>query len=192
DVCDALAASGWRILEARVGRERMLSLARAALTRAGTGDVRDYLWERRHPTRRLFEGATGLDYETFLETWQRELFRLRGHPAAAALLASLPGGAISVRSDPARGVGFQAKLAAPLATDTTCTLRHVRLPPHDLPISPDTLEEVKFVWPRGQTNLERYLPNQYGRGERVFLALDCDLPSIGSWARLVQERVTAP
>jgi hypothetical protein len=191
DVTDALAASGWRILEARVGRERMLALARAALSRRGTGDVRDYLHERRHPPERLFEEATGLSWPEFLQIWTAELTRLRGRPAAVAMLAPLPRGQFTVRAD-VGALAVEARLAALLSADTTCTLRHRRLPPHDLPFSPESLEEMKFIWPRGESTLTRTLPNEYGRGERAFVALDCDLPELGSWARLAAERVTAP
>jgi hypothetical protein len=192
DVTDALAASGWRILESRVGRDRMLALARAALTRPGTGDVRDYLHERRHPTSRLFEEATGLAWPAFFQAWRDELARLRARPAAQAMLAALPRGQFSVRADPARGVGVDGRLATPLAADVTCTLRHRRLPPYDLPFSPETLEELKFIWRRGDASLDRALSDQYGPGERAFVALDCDLPALGCWARLAAARVTAP
>lgn len=192
DLCGALAASGWRILEAKIGRERLLALARAALTRAGTGDVRDYLFERRHPTPQLFEEATGLPYRIFLADWAQELYRLRVDPAASALLGALPRGRFSVAADPTRGVGVEAKLARPLAADLTCAVRHVRLPPHDLPVTPDELEELKFLWPRREGEQSRYVSSQYGRGERAFVALDCELPAIGCWARLAQERVTVP
>jgi hypothetical protein len=192
DVTDALSASGWRILEAQVGRERVLALARAALTRPGTGDVRDYLYERRHPGRQLFEQTTGLSWPAFLQTWAGELARLRRRPAAVAMLAGLPRGRFGVRADPDSGLGVEAQLTAALAADSTCTLRHRRLPPHDLPFSPDTLEEVKFIWGRGQAALDRRLPSEYGRGERAFVALDCDLPALGCWARLAAQRVTAP
>jgi hypothetical protein len=190
DVTGALAASGWRILEARAGRPRMLALARAALTRAATGDVRDYLHDRRHPAPRMFEEATGLSWPEFLQTWRQELDRLRAHPDARAMLAALPHGQISVQAAPVPGV--EARLAAPLPADATCTVRHRRLPPHDLPFSPESLEEMKFLWPRGATTLDRALEGQYGAGERAFVALDCDLPALGCWARLAAGRVTAP
>jgi hypothetical protein len=192
DVTGALAASGWRTLESRIGRERALALARAALTRPGTGDVRDYLYERRHPMPRLFEEATGWAWPAFLQAWSEDLARLRTRPAARALLAELPQGQFRVRVDSPAGVAVEARLTTPLAADTTCTVRHRRLPPHDLPFSPETLEEVKFVWPRGERSLARPVADQYGPGERAFVALDCDLPELGCWARLAAERVTAP
>jgi hypothetical protein len=51
---------------------------------------------------------------------------------------------------------------------------------------------VKFLWPRREREQSRYVSGQYGRGERAFVALDCELPAIGCWARLAQERVTVP
>ena len=187
DVADALAASGLRILEARIGRGGIVALARAVLARPGTGDLRDYLHDRRHPMPRLFEETTGLSWPEFLRLWAAELTRLRARPAAVALLASVPRGQFVVSSRPP-AVG--ATLTTPLTSDTTCTLRHVRLPPHDLPLDPSILEEVKFLWPAGQTGLRREVPDTYGGGERAFLALDCNLPAVGCWARLVAHRVT--
>jgi hypothetical protein len=193
DVADALAASGVRILEARVGRARVVALARAVLGRKGTGDLRDYLHDRRFPMQRLFEEATGLSWPEFLRTWAAELSRLRARPAAVALLGTLPRGEFSIGAERERGgLGVEAQLTAPLAADTTCTLRHMKLRPHDLPLDPEALEEVKFVWPAGERTLRRTVPEDYGAGERAFLALDCDLPAIGAWARLAVKRVTIP
>lgn len=190
DLANALAASGWRLLEAQIGRARLLGLARAALGRRGTGDLRDYLHDRRHPMPVLFQVATGLSWPDFLRTWAAELGRLRARPAAVAVLGTLPRGRFTVRAE--GGLGIDGRLEAPLASETTCTLRHVRLPPHDLPFIPETLEEVKFLWPASETTLDRPLPQEYGSGERVFAALDCDLPALGCWARLAAKRVTAP
>jgi hypothetical protein len=192
DVTDALAASAWRILEARTGRAGVVALARAAFGRKGTGDLRDYLHDRRHPPTRLIEQASGLSWPEFLRTWKAELDRLRAHPAAAAALAGLPRGSFVVSADRTAGVHAGGRLTAPLAADTACTLRHTRLPPHDLTFDPERLEEVKFLWPREQDSHHRSAESEYGPGERAFVALDCDLPALGCWARLVAHRVTIP
>ncbi len=65
----ALMASGWRVLQAQVGRARTLALARAAFEREGTGDVRDFIHDRRHPVPALFEQATGWSWPEFLRRW---------------------------------------------------------------------------------------------------------------------------
>jgi hypothetical protein len=192
DLAEALAASGWRVLEARVGRARMWALARAAFTRVGTGDVRDFLHELRNPLPLLFERATGLSYDVFLRAWTDSLRSLRAAPAEPPSHRGLPRGKFLVRADEREGVGVAVQLDAPLDSAITCTLRHRRLPPYDAPISTDDLEEVGFIWPKGELQLARFIDKTYGRGERAFVALDCDLAALGCSVRLAAGRVTVP
>jgi hypothetical protein len=193
DLAAALAASAWRFLEARVGRERTLALARAAFTRRGTGDVRDFIAERRDPMAVLFQRTTGLVWNDFLVAWAADLARLRAQPAAQALLRGLPRGEPALRADARAGVGFSIQLdvapASALAID--CALKHRRLPPYDVAIPADDLEEVGLMWPAGERRLQRVVTGTYGSGERVFVALDCRLPGLGgAQVRLLAGRMT--
>ena len=188
----ALAASGWRVLQARVGRARTLALARAAFGRAGTGDVRDFLHDRRHPVPAMFQQATGWSWPEFLRAWTGELGRLRAQPAATAVLGQLLPGNIEVRAGLSEGVGIVGRLKAPPGAARVCSLQHLRLPAFDAAFDPDTLEEVSFVWPAGETAVSRLVRGSYGRGERAFVALDCELPGLTTPARLLAGRVTVP
>lgn len=192
DLTEALAASGWRVLEARVGRDKLLALARAAFDRPGTGDVRDFLHEWRNPLPAMFERTTAISWNDFLASWIETLARLRGEPGAAETGRALAQGRAAVRATAQQGVGVDVELDAALPAGTECALRHRRLPPYDAAVSFADLEEVGFTWPTGQSRIARFVEATYGRGERVFVALDCELIGLGCSARIVAGRVTVP
>jgi hypothetical protein len=190
---NALAASGWRVLEARVGRARTLALARAAFGRRGTADVRDYLHERRHPLAALFAETTGLPWEAFVADWKDTLDRIAAQPGAAALLDQVPRGRLEVRSDGALNrVSVVGSLARPPAAGTFCSLLHQRLAPFDAEIPTELLERTRFLWPEGERDFARTVEAPYGSGERAFVALDCEPPALGFPLRLLARRVTVP
>jgi hypothetical protein len=186
----ALAASGWRVLGARVGPEKTIALARAALARRGTGDVRDSIHDWVTPMPALFERSTGWAWTDFVRQWRAALEAWRGTAAARQALAGWPRASLAARADARAGVGVAGTLSAPLAEALACTLEHVKLPPYDAWVDPDTLEEVGFLWPRGAAPLERVVSGAYGRGERAFVALDCELPPLRGRVRLFADRVT--
>jgi hypothetical protein len=188
----ALVASGWRVLQARVGRTRTLALARAAFARQATGDVRDFLHDRRHPVPAMFEQATGWSWPEFLRSWTGELERLRAQPPAVAVLAQLLPGEVELRAGVGEGVGVVGQLQAGPGAPRICSLQHLRLPAFDAPFDPDALEEVSFVWPAVELAVSRLVRGSYGRGERAFVALDCELPGLTCPARLLAGRVTVP
>ncbi len=190
---NALAASGWRILEARVGRQRVLALARAAFDRRGTGDVRDYLHERRHPPAAIFAAATGVPWDNFLVDWTRTLAELARHPAAVAALAEQPSGRFEVRADGLSGrVWVAGALERAPAAGTFCSLLHQRLPAFEAEIPTDYLERTRFLWTDGAGPFSRDLEAPYGSGERVYVALDCEPPALGLPLRLLSRRVAVP
>jgi hypothetical protein len=186
----ALAASGWRVLGAHVGPERTRALARAAFARRGTGDVRDSLHDWRTPMPALLEGSTGWRWPEFLGEWRAALAGWRRTDAARQALAGWPHASLAARADAHAGVGVAGTVAEPLGAALACALQHVRLPAYDDYVDPDTFEEVGFLWPRGAAPLERVVSGTYGRGERAFVALDCELPPLGGRVRLFAERVT--
>jgi hypothetical protein len=193
ELTEALAASGWHLLEARAGRDKALALARAAFDRPGTGDVRDLVHEWRDPLPLMFQRTTGIAWNDFLSTWIGALDRLRANPPAPMPSRDLPRRiATAVRASADTGVGAEVQLDAPLPAGTACSLKHRRLPPYDTPFSSEDLEEVGFLWPPGETHVLRLIEGTYGRGERAFVALDCELVALGASARFVAGRVTVP
>jgi hypothetical protein len=192
-VANALAASGWWILEARIGRKRVLELARVAFGRRGTGDLRDYLHDRRHPLLPLFAEVTGLRWEAFLADWAETLTRLARHPAAAARLAALPRGRLQVSMDRVMGrIWVGGSLQTPPAEGTICSLYRQRLWAHDVELATQDLERFRFVMTGKVDDLVQATEAFYGSGERVFVALDCEPPPPGFAVRLLSARVTVP
>jgi hypothetical protein len=190
---NALAASGWRVLEARLGRRRVLELARAAFGRRGTADVRDYLFERRHPADVLFARATGLPWESFVADWGQTLTRLAREPGVRAQLAQLPRGRLDVLADGLSGrVSVAGALDPPPGQGTFCSLWHQRLWSFDAEVSTHGMERTRFLWTEGDQRPSRELEAAYGSGERVFVALDCEIPALGFPVRLLSRRVTVP
>src|SRR5262249_54919795 len=112
DLALSLAATGWRVLTARVGPEKTGALARAAFARRGTDDVRDTLHDRSTPMPALFEEATGWSWPEFLRAWGAALDDWRGSAAAREALAAWPRGAFEARATVSEGVGVGATLAA--------------------------------------------------------------------------------
>jgi hypothetical protein len=186
----ALSATGWRVLGAHVGPEKTRALARAALARRGTDDLRDTLHDLATRMPSLFEETTGWSWPEFLRAWRAALDAWRDTPEARAALAPWPRGSIEARATARDGVGVSAKLSEPLGAPLACALEHVKLPPYDAGVDPDTLDELGFLWPGGATALERTAAGAYGRGERAFVALECDLPALGERTRLFSARVT--
>ena len=154
---------------------------RGASTATGTGDVRDYLHERRHPMPALFEQATGLAWAEFLRAGPAELRRAARTTAAVALLGGLPRGRLRCAPARARGWAIVGRAARPRRPrPRVCTLQHLRLPPYD------GRRSIPIRWRRerscGRTDERGAVParcaGEYGRGERAFVALDCELPGL--------------
>jgi len=190
DLALSLAATGWRVLAARVGPEKTRALARAALARRGTDDFRDTLHDRRSPMPALFEESTGWPWPELVRSWGAALEAWGQTAAARDALASWPRGAFEARASVRDGVGVGAQLSAPLAAPLTCALEHIKLPPYDAPVDPDLLDEVGFLWPTGSSDLDRVVSGDYGRGERAYVVLECELPALGGKTRLFSARVT--
>jgi hypothetical protein len=140
----------------------------------------------------LFERSTSMSWMEFLTAWAGTLEHWRGVAAEEGSIDRVPRGKFTARADAAAGVGVEGELEAPLAAATPCTLRHRRLPPYDAAVNPDDLEEVGFVWPAGASSVARLVKGTYGRGERAFLALDCQIAALGCSVRLAAARVTVP
>lgn len=189
-LANGLAASGWAVLESRVGRERALALARAAFGRAGTGDVRDFLHDWRHPLPELLARETGLSFEAFLDEWARTLAALRARPAAAEALGSLPRGPVEVRVG--HELAVHATAAPAPAAPLSCQVLHQRLPPYDLPVDDEQLERIEVVWGAGRGEIDAPVHASYGSGERAFVTFECELPALATAARLGTWRVTQP
>jgi hypothetical protein len=75
--------------------------------------------------------------------------------------------------------------------DLTCRVLHDELPPYDSPVDEKSHTRIVQTWKAGQDHFVYVIEGAYGRGERAFVALDCDVPALGGPARLGAWRVTA-
>ena len=188
----ALMATGWRVLEDELSDEALARLTRRLLGRRGTGDVRDFLHDRRAPAFTAVEEETGMGFPAFVAAWAAALEAAARHPAVARHLSSLPAGSVRLSHQPSSGWGLVARFEPSPAPNSICAVKHVRLPPYDRIVPAGALEQDRFLWPPGKKELRRDIPGEYGRGERAFLALDCRVSSLAADLRLYVRRATAP
>ena len=204
----AFAATGVRVLESRIGRARLLELARAVLGRAPQGHLRDYLHSLRRPLWAEMERIAGLDMAAFVPLWAREIDRWRGLPQLKQALLTEPrltaqlvtGAATSSRQQQLR---LQLRWQPPGRAPQVCTVLHQKLEPRAVHVDEDAHEEQSFTIEGSEVTstsadggqsaqLERDFPAGYGSGERAFLALECESPVLGVPQRLLGTRVTVP
>ena len=138
-VAESLATSGLRALEAARGREAVLALAREVLGRRSPDDAREFFRERANPFPVVFERATGLGWDAFLESWRRWLDARRADPATRERLGSVPDvqGGLRVAQDgvPAHRIQFRFEFASPPPAGTKCSLVAAGLGAFDWPIA---------------------------------------------------------
>ncbi len=196
DLAEAVALSGLLVLEQRHGRDAVLGLAHRVFGRRPPEDLRELLYEWRHPMAAEFARATALAWSDFLGEWQGELERLRAAPACRQALAGLADGEGSVEVEAGAGAvrdlvyGFRFAESPPAGT--LVTLLHHRLTPFDRELERRDLKRVEKLWPAEARDASWRLPGFYGRGSRVFLALEVESADLGCPIRLWAERREIP
>src|SRR4029078_7783433 len=103
-------------------------------------------------------------------------------------LVAVPRGPADVSSTEGR-LEVNAGAAPPPPADLACHVLHARLPPYDAPIDERAHTRIDQVWKTGQAHFAYVIENAYGRGERAFVALDCDVPGLAWAGRLGARRV---
>lgn len=185
----AYAASAVHVLEARIGRARLLELARAVLTRVPNGDIRDVVYDRLHPAHEVFQRATGISLEAFATSWAGELARAR--TAVADQLASHPRGEFDVIATPWTLAIAGTMQPAPKAA-FVCSTLHMALRPYDEQFDPDTMPRASFVWNQGQERVREAIDAPVASGMRFLVVLECDAPALHAAVRLLVRRITVP
>ena len=56
----------------------------------------------------------------------------------------------------------------------------------------DALDRLRVVWSAGTRHIERQFSGRYDSGERVFVAIECEVPALDSAVRVVAARLTMP
>lgn len=193
-IAGALAYSGLKALEDLAGRDAVLALARAVLGRSPPGDVRETLYEWRHPMPRVFEEALGIEWTAFLAHWNAWLDTHRAGAHAQASLAALPEISATVKAgrDAAgiRALHYRFELTG-LARTATCTLLHEKLTPFDDEIPRARLRRVDTRCDNGITAGK--VSGLYGAGEIALLILEVHgVDAIGTALRAHAERLVIP
>jgi hypothetical protein len=180
------------VLAQRLGRERLLELARALLVRRTVRNGFDWLVAERADFPAALERATGESWESFIAFYQSQL-----DAAAVRLaepLAALPvlSATLSVESTEL-GNNLVAELSGPApATTRNCVFRHAPLPPYDLALPFDTAQDSSLPWPAGASTVRGRLWGRYASGQRAFAAIDCPLPGLRQYVRLDVRRLEIP
>lgn len=190
-IAEALAWSGLRALEAEKGRDAVLALARDLFGRDVPSDATETFREWREPMPVVFERATGLGWEPFLEKWRAWLERERAAPAAREALARVPEGkgvlAFAKGDGLARTVSYRFELERPPAAGTLCALIHDRLGPFDYELTPSKVRREEHAWEAGATSAGWEYAG-FGAGERAFLGLEVDSEELACPLRLTTLR----
>lgn len=200
DPAAAVAYSGLRLLEEQEGRDAVLNLARQVFGRRPPEDVRELFYEWRHPMATIFEEATTLRWQTWIDTWNAELERLRStapcREALATVLAEVPDAVATLEVEPGEGavrnLVFGLRFVEPPPPSTLMTLLHNRLTPFDDELPRRDLRQVEKLWPAATREMVWTLPGFYSQGSRAFLALEVESTVLGCPLRLYAERRLFP
>ncbi len=196
DLAEAVAFSGLSVLERRVGRDAVLRLAHRVFGRRPAENLSELFYEWRHPMADVFAAATSRPWLDFIDEWNGELERLRGTAACRERLAAVSGGEGWIEIEPGAGAlrdlvyGF--RFAEPPPAGTLVALLHHRLTPFDGELERRDLKREEKLWPEVEREASWRLPGFYGRGSRVFLALEVESAALGCPIRLVAERREVP
>jgi hypothetical protein len=185
----ALAAFDW-LAESR-GRARALALARD-VARSPAPGLRAWLSARKEPERARFERIAGESWPAFCASVRAELDRLRRTRAAPDDSLLRAEARVGVERSTLGG-DLVVSLTGPApATERVCTLLHQSIFPFDQALSSRALQSERFLWPADQPRVMERLRGRYGRGQRLFAAVECELPELESRVRLAAARVSIP
>ncbi|MEM7218591.1 MAG: hypothetical protein AAF515_09520 [Pseudomonadota bacterium] len=194
DLAMAYGYLGWRVLQDAAGHDALLRLARAEFTRPEYGDVRDWLADQRHPLQDRVAQATGLEWSDLLARFRAAAARLRARDDYAQALARLP----IPRSDIAAvddALIYRLEFDAAPPPDVHCLALHDQTGRLAMPMARGALQEIELV-ARGRTGTDRLfehrLTGEYGPGEHVYAAIECQFPYLRGGAQLLRRRVLMP
>jgi hypothetical protein len=172
---NALAFSVVAVALRRYGRRRLAELVRHVLARPGRNDARAWLASSPFPAE--FSAITGEDWERFVDAWRTELDHRRRAPQIARALEQIPiitGSATPRSSNGAVDIAIALRARSALLEPLECSVLHRRLAPYDTFVSPHSCTRMNFNWPAQRATSDAKLVMGYTRGDRVFLAIDCE------------------
>ncbi|MCA9793639.1 MAG: hypothetical protein KC910_17630, partial [Candidatus Eremiobacteraeota bacterium] len=183
-LAEALAYSGVLYLEQAQGREAVLALARSLYTEVSPRDSRLTVREWFYPFPRRFKKVCGLSWQDFVGGWSEQMQDWRReHSQLMARLEAFRGH-LEVRS---KGIDYSFEV--PGQTPLACALVHAEVGPYDSYLQASKLvREEHFC--QGSESFS--LDSRYTSGERIFCALEVDVPELGCPVRLVAGRWVVP
>ncbi|MGE0491026.1 MAG: hypothetical protein AB7S38_17595 [Vulcanimicrobiota bacterium] len=183
-LAEALAYSGVLYLEQTRGREAVLELARSLYTQVSPSDSRQTVREWFYPFPKRFQKVCGVPWPEFVSGWAEQMEHWRRQNADLMTRLDSFQGRLEVRGD-----AIHYAFDVPSQQALACALVHAEVGPYDayLPAS-KLLREEHFC--RGSEKFQ--LDSRYTSGERIFCALEVDVPELGCPVRLVAGRWVVP
>jgi len=175
---EALAATGVAALVEAGGRDSVLSLARDVFGPVPPDDSRPVIgaWWRPMPARE--RAHLGMDRGALCRRWNDWLAQRRALvPAALAALARAEASLSTEQS--AEGLldlVARVRSPVPLPEGSTVSLLHLRMGPFDHDVWPWEPSFEDRLWPAGAREMEVRVRGHYGRGTRVWAAIDVEPP----------------
>jgi hypothetical protein len=178
-------------LSRRHGRDNVLRLAKDTLTRPASRGWFSFSKSRQAVFESHFRAIMHEAPSAFVAAWSREFSRGAATPARADALARVPLDSAILELRAGRfGSNLHYVTRGPsLERERTCVVLHGVLRPYDIYYPPHQLERFSFRWAAGETHASGIVPTQYGLGQRVFAALECDVPILSQRERLTVVRL---
>ncbi len=177
-------------LAERHGKARTLGLARSVLARPTVTGV--VSWFRlRNTLDRRFSAQMQESFPQFLDAFRKRLLEKSQQGTLRETLTRIPNDRVAVSLTPS-AVGQDLKYVASgpsLERERVCVLKHGLLRPYDIYYSEQLLTLRDFRWPAGQARFEGTLHGEYAAGQRVFAAVDCEVPEFDASERLAVARL---
>ncbi len=192
EVSEALAYSAILSIEREGGRAAVEAVARAFWGRRPPLDLREVIRERRQPASLELQQAVGRPFEVIVAGWRDEMTARRGAVDVEEALAAVGDPRATFDLTLVDGtlprVSARVRLARPLAEPAVITLLHREIGPFDRSLELHELQREERVLDAGARELEIELLGRYGRGVRVFLAVDVESRALGCPIRLLARR----
>ncbi|MFZ5896511.1 MAG: ABC transporter permease [Myxococcota bacterium] len=181
-------------LRQRLGDERVLELARAVLARPTVTGAYTYLKFGSNLLTRSVERLAREDFSALADGFRNELKSRAKDAKLATELARIPFDNSELVCQRGKlGVEVRYKFYGPaLERERRCVLMHGLLRPYDRYYPPEELTREEFLVPRGKNEASGTLRGRYDVGQRVFAAVECELPELETWERIQVARLEAP
>jgi ABC-type transport system involved in multi-copper enzyme maturation permease subunit len=193
-LANGLAFTAIDLLGERHGRRAVIELARARFAKPVPSDIRGWLWARDNPLEERFAAVTNEPWSDFVRVWREELAQKSAQGPLADLLRRIPQARATLR---VKGGTTGAEIVYELAGEASanereCVLLHSETRPYDQFMASDRLDRQVIRWAAGERRVLGRLRGRYGRGQRVFAALECEAPELGAPVRLLTVRANVP